>query len=858
MVLRTSLDRTAPPRRCCLAAPLWLLLAGVLLASPGCGGCQNSVTADRDALKKKQEEEEKREREKPKPPFEPGKMVTQPNNLLTDRQESLIKPGHWTNVTFEMTANLDDFSGELVTDPFPLEGMPFELGTSRPVQLPKEQPKHLEVTLYVPAGRGSSRMITRRLLTGRRGREILQETFPTTMLPAHQFYFLVLAERPDSYSFLRETPAVDPPSDGLSGEANSAYYRVLLPHVQDRVPLPSNPLAWTSLAYVLWDNFDPTLLSPDQQQAMLDWLHWGGQLIVSGPSTLDDLKSSFLADYLPAASGEAIKLAAADLDVLNAEWPAEKPLNPLKPWTGVKLLVDPDNLDVQVLLRNGAGEPLLVERRVGRGGIVVSAFRLSQLDLRKWPAYDEFINASLLRRQPRRFSESGDGGIGMRVQWTSPDAWQNDPRRISGVGYFARDAALVPGTADWQAVRLRLGEATADYIVDAQQALTGPPPERDFNNTSLSLEDPLIGPGVAGWSDFNLPAELARKSLIEAAGISIPEASFVVRMLAIYLGVLVPLNWIVFRVLGRVELAWISVPILTVAFAVAVVHWAQLDIGFARSKKEVALIEFNGGFERAHVTRYTALYTSLSTSYDLQFDEPSALVQPFANHSRNQTPPRVAGQTQVTVHFRRAPPKKEDGAELDSSITLEGFEIPSNSLSMLHSEHMADLEGGIHLQGAAGGPQKLLNDSLLVLEAVAVVARGEDGSLNVAWVDALSPGSSAELSFSPAVDLSELVARWAAAVTAVPDVRPLLHAAAAETAAGETRLVAWTREEVPGMTVEPSTRQSDSAGVVLAHLRYPPRPKPQPDVVSKATAQKEMDRIRPPDSTALDPPTPVP
>ena len=35
---------------------------------------------------------------------------------------------------------------------------------------------------------------------------------------------------------------------------------------------------------------------------MLDWLHWGGQLIISGPESLEALRDSFLADYLPAES----------------------------------------------------------------------------------------------------------------------------------------------------------------------------------------------------------------------------------------------------------------------------------------------------------------------------------------------------------------------------------------------------------------------------------------------------------------------------------------------------------------------------------------------------------------------------
>ena len=98
------------------------------------------------------------------------------------------------------------------------------------------------------------------------------------------------------------------------------YYRVVLPTVKDRVPLPSHPFAWTMIAYVLWDGTFTDRMTPDQQQAMLDWLHWGGQLIISGPGSLDQLAGSFLAPYLPATSDGAVELAADALQPLNEYW----------------------------------------------------------------------------------------------------------------------------------------------------------------------------------------------------------------------------------------------------------------------------------------------------------------------------------------------------------------------------------------------------------------------------------------------------------------------------------------------------------------------------------------------------------
>ena len=52
----------------------------------------------------------------------------------------------------------------------------------------------------------------------------------------------------------------------------------------EKPPLSSHPLTWTTISHVVWDGLPPDILSVAQQQALLDWLHWGGQLIFTGVS----------------------------------------------------------------------------------------------------------------------------------------------------------------------------------------------------------------------------------------------------------------------------------------------------------------------------------------------------------------------------------------------------------------------------------------------------------------------------------------------------------------------------------------------------------------------------------------------
>ena len=70
------------------------------------------------------------------------------------------------------------------------------------------------------------------------------------------------------------------------------------------------------MSHVVWDNYSPDLLSVSQQQAMLDWLHWGGQIILCGGAgqSFSVLRDSFLGPYLPGeATGATVPLSEDDL-----------------------------------------------------------------------------------------------------------------------------------------------------------------------------------------------------------------------------------------------------------------------------------------------------------------------------------------------------------------------------------------------------------------------------------------------------------------------------------------------------------------------------------------------------------------
>ena len=711
----------------CAALGLATLLAPV-------AGCARQEVGDA-----KKELEKLQKKEKPKPPFETFKVFTEPNEKsFTDptqkdpgRIVQAIKPGHWASVLVETKANNFDFSGELVSTPLDiaqnpvlLDRSPFCLVTSRSIALPKGQRKTLEALFYAARSAHTSTQISNRLYTA--GHSEQSQAFPDTLshMPSYQYFMVVLSRDPNRYRFLKLLESVNP-IGGLRpvNPEEAAYYRLVLPQTNQPLALSTHGLCWTSVAYVVWDDVLPTRLTPEQQQAMLDWLHWGGGLIISGPLSLDLLRGTFLDPYLPASVGETTTIDAGALAELNAHWSlsdAKGPhiLHPAAPWSGIKLAKHP-----QAEFVGNTGE-LVVERRVGRGRIVATAFHLNERELWNWRCFDSFFNSCILRRPCRSFSLNGDGFEFVH------GGNQLDPGLVTNVRIFTRDAndpKEPSNDASPEAISASVVQAKVQATVGANQLTLA--------NASLGMDqDPdeidayKKASGVAAWNDFSWISSAARQTLRDSAGISVPKREFVVWMLGIYLVVIVPVNWLVFRLLGRVEWAWIAVPILAIGWGVAVIWLAQLDIGFARAETQVAVLEAQNDFPRAHLTRYTALYTSLSTSYDVRFDDPLALAQPFS----------------VDIELLRDQGRSTVALASVGDLQLRGFPVSSNSTGMVHSEQMFDMGGSLVWRAESQDAPTLENNTKLDLSGVAIIRRRQDDenetSAELAWLGDVAAG----------------------------------------------------------------------------------------------------------------------
>ncbi|MFM8398786.1 MAG: hypothetical protein ACKOAH_13235, partial [Pirellula sp.] len=67
------------------------------------------------------------------------------------------------------------------------------------------------------------------------------------------------------------------------------------------------------------------------------------------------------------------------------------------------------------------------------------------------------------------------------------------------------------------------------------------------------------------WNSESLVTNTSSNYLKKLSGINVPNLSTILKWLLGYLIVLVPMNWLVFRLLGRLELAWLAAPFIAIA-----------------------------------------------------------------------------------------------------------------------------------------------------------------------------------------------------------------------------------------------------------------------------------------------------
>ena len=757
-----------------------------------------------------------------RPPFEFLRGQIAPFDVLP-----YYKQNHWMMMTVEARSSREDFKGSIRTQPLSLFGSQREINFGRPVNMDRNTPTRMSFPLFVPP-----RYMPQKLGKvfdldlyregGLRPTEIWQ-TNVRAMEP-HQMVVMILAKDPASYNIWNKMMATI--SGGLSRDVTTLergkYYRFVLPETPDKPLLAPSFLFWTSISHLVWDGFDPNLLDIDQQRAMLDWLHWGGQLTIIGgaDSRLGVLRESFLSPYLPADTGGASKqldttalkplaeafrppyrptdtLTEEDLEVLafetkrtsRPEWnlaegkpslyydsplpiitQAKAPIyvTGLRPLPGASVI--PLGSDTQTTLG--------VEWRVGRGRVAILAINPTEPSLSRWRGMDTFVRQLILRR---------------------PEEVRPPPRNL-GAGE-ARPPMLTSVDLTW--LRIGARDTGGPYILAPGQKeqvyspLTG--------TTSGLEEDVFPDEEVATWIDEAILPKTARETLEVASGIKIPDISFVAKSLLIYLVMLVPVNWLIFRKLGRKEWAWIANPVMALIFALAIERIAAYDLGFDRGRDEIGLLELQSDYTRGHLTRFGALAATGRDKFQIAFpNDLNAVCLPLAYSAS------------------RADERENSSFDFMPVPLLSDFRVQPRSLSYYRSEQMIGLPGPIQLINS-DGKQMIRNQTRFRLHDATVVGPGKIQF----QIGDLGAGESKELKSASELELKSSTSRSELTGKLNPEIfRRILieNEFKCDADVDSWRLVAWSDSLIDGIQVTPSPDRVRGFTMVLAHLKSGPGP----------------------------------
>lgn len=829
---------------------LWRVLLG--LAVLGAAGRGESVaqnpSPEEEQLKiltDPAEVKKKVSKEQSRPPLELFRSQVAPFDILP-----YVKANHWSTLSLELRTNYEDYVGTLQSSPVPLRGLPQEIVYVRDARLLKTQRSRLGLQVMLPT---IPKDIALEL--GRSESVRADEVWQANLRPLepHQMLILFLTkESNDAYSLWNRFQALYPQSadrDDLQALDKLRYFRLVLPLDPDHPTVSPHPLAWSTLSHVVWDGMSADTLNPSQQQAMLDWLHWGGQIILNGGAgaPFNLLKDSFLGPFLPAdATGQNALLTENDLRPLSEaylplipprgtnlddeheaiyqtepiqrlghSYAAPAPIRPAESRPVFLNGLTPREGAVAIPLGDSGDRQVGVEWRVGRGRVLMLAMDLNDPAIASWPGIDTFVRRVVLRRpEEARLSVPRFNGVGFPAPRHGPLAGPD----LSWFRILARDLH-VP----------EIGQTQSQPTAKNDPATV--PQRRGFPSTIPDLEVTITPTAVAEWFDASSLPRFCVKQLEAASGIKIPSSGFVLKIILAYIVLLVPLNWLICRyVLGKREYAWIVVPLLSLGFAVGVERAAAYDMGYNSASDEIDLVEIHGGYPRAHVSRFLSLYSTGRVRFNISYpNELTALALPLDNGRS------LRGEDVSRTSWRSNPVP-----------TLEGYLVQPRSLAFVRAEHLSNLDGGITLESDEQG-RRVVNASNLELRDAVLIDHGVGGAPGRSIsLGTIPPGGTAELGDSrsdetPPANLS-------------PDFDPeaLLtilreyHENRPENA-GEIRLVAWSPGTVEGQTIDPPVDRRRGFKAIVVHLKSGDPPSPVGPVYDSLARAPEPEPSPPPD-----------
>ena len=820
-----------------------ILLCLLLVQLGGCRGCSRLKTTketDEEALAKKKKE----------------RLVVSELKAIPFSSEiasSILKPGHWYQANQKLKANYSDESLTATLSVINREKQKVSFAPSqssidftRNVTLAVGQEKNIQLKFFQPEVAVTGDEPTKtpsalRILYSQRGigTPVQEDDFFCNVLAGYQYNLVSLSRDPSRYTFWRGLDCIIWSSKQRMSDERISPYRVIdLNEDEIATQFPNRLYAMTSISHFVINDSSVSIMTTDQQQALQDWLYFGGTIILNGPEAIGGIETSFMKEVSPLLRTTNSLVTDDEIVSLNNTWSIQQILGerellaPAKPIPKLSGELAAGAQWVKTMGPNGESmslDGLVAEKLVGQGRVVMTTFPMTDNAFLRWQSYSSLIHNAILRKPNRAPSSGIEADTKFAGEY---EGTEQNPLHSTRLRIWARD----------------LDDSTKRTFASARKRKAEEQTYVDASTEFAKLKRTSLG----AWNPQSTVLVNARQCLQESSGITVPKINTIVKLLLGYLIVLVPLNWLFFRLFGRVELAWAAAPVIALAGAFFVARSVQLDVGFSRSQTSYGFLELHNGYSRGMLSSYTALYTSLSTNYRAVFEQDTGVVLPFTSTSGGKRSRSSIGK----ISYWYAD---------DAGAGMQSVPVLSNTTGLFQAEEMVNLASKLTAEFDSDMTAVEIKNGLgFSLKDAGIVGVDSQGMLVSGWLGTTNEGASKRCE----LEIRETDNRWRQEWDRNPILaRPTYMRAEDGTlwtekdlqdelylgpmledlttkyplARGEFIAIGWTDQPLGELSITPVAKQKKQRTVILLHLNAADLSIAKPDTRIFAKITSEFD-----------------
>ncbi len=120
-------------------------------------------------------------------------------------------------------------------------------------------------------------------------------------------------------------------------------------------------------------------------------------------------------------------------------------------------------------------------------------------------------------------------------------------------------------------------------------------------------------------------------------GLTLPSTGLIFGLLIFYIILVGPVQYIVLRIMGRLELSWVTIPLITLVFTLALIFTGWDLRGTKPRVNQLAVVHHWAGTDEASLGGYASIFSPHRDRYEIDVDG-NFIPMPFAPHYYYDTP----------------------------------------------------------------------------------------------------------------------------------------------------------------------------------------------------------------------------